>query len=72
MVLEVKNPPANAGDTIMWVQSLSSEDPLEKKMAIYSSVLAWEIPWTEEPGKEQFLGLQRLGNDQCTHTHKVK
>ena len=67
----VKNPPANAGDTIMWVQSLGWEDPLEKKMAIYSSVLTWEIPWTEEPGREQ-LGLQRLGNDQCTHTHNVK
>ena len=55
----------------MWVQSLGWEDPLEKKMAIYSSVLTCEIPWTEEPGREQ-LGLQRLGNDQCTHTHNVK
>ena len=44
----VKNPPANAGET--WVQSLGQEDPLEKEMANHSSILAWEIPWTEEPG----------------------
>ena len=44
----VKNPPANAGET--WVQSLSQEDSLEKEMANHSSILAWEIPWTEEPG----------------------
>ena len=43
----VKNPPANAGDR---VQSLSREDPLEKEMASDSSILAWEIPWTREPG----------------------
>ena len=34
----------------MWVRSLGQEDPLEKEMAIYSSILAWEIPWTEKPG----------------------
>ena len=39
------------------VQSLGQEDPLEKEMAIYSSILAWEIPWTEEPG-----GLQSMGS----------
>ena len=44
----VKNPPANAVDT--WVQSLGQEDPLEDSMATHSSILAWEIPWTEEPG----------------------
>ena len=43
----VKNPPAMQ-DT--WVQSLRQEDPLEKGMAIYYSILAWRIPWTEEPG----------------------
>ena len=42
-----------------WVQSLSWEDPLEKEMATYSSILAWEIPWTEEPGGLQSMGLQR-------------
>ena len=43
----------------MWVQSLGLEDPLEKEMATHSGILAWEIPWTEEPGGLQFLGLQR-------------
>ena len=42
-----------------WVQSLGLEDPLEKEMATHSGILAWEIPWTEEPGGLQFLGLQR-------------
>ena len=49
----VKNPPANAGDT-----SLSLEDPLEKELATHSSVLAWEIPWTEEPGGLQSMRSQ--------------
>ena len=43
------------------VQSLSQEDPLEKKMATHSSILAWRIPWTEEPGRLQSMGLQRVG-----------
>ena len=42
-----------------WVQSLGLEDPLEKEMANYSSILAWEIPWTEEPGRLQSIGLQK-------------
>ena len=54
----VKNPPANAGDTEMWVQSLGREDPLEEEMATYSSILAWEIPWAEEPGGLQSMELQ--------------
>ena len=41
------------------VQSLGQEDPLEKEMSTHSSVLAWEIPWTEEPGRVQFMGLQK-------------
>ena len=41
-----------------WVQSLSWEDPLEKEMAAHSSTLAWKIPWTEEPGRLQSMGLQ--------------
>ena len=56
----VKNLPA------MWetqVQSLSWEDPLEKGMAIHSSILAWRIPWTEEPDKLQFMGSQRVKHD---------
>ena len=45
----------------MWVQSLGQEDHLEKEMATHSSILAWKIPWTEEPGGLQFMGLQRIG-----------
>ena len=51
----VKNPPAIAGDV---VQSLGREDPLEKEMATHSSILSWRIPWTEEPGELQYMGLQ--------------
>ena len=42
----------------MLVQTLDGEDPLEKEMATHSTILAWEIPWTEEPGGLQFMGLQ--------------
>ena len=45
------------------VQSLGREDPLEKDMATHSSILAWKIPWTEEPGGLQSMGLQRVGHD---------
>ena len=45
------------------VQSLGWEDPLEKEMATYSSILAWKIPWTEEPDRLQFMGSQRVGHD---------
>ena len=45
------------------VQSLGQEDPLEKGMATNSSTLAWRIPWTEEPGELQFMGLQRFRHD---------
>ena len=45
------------------VQSLGWEDPLEKEMAAYSSILAWKIPWTEEPGRLQSMGSQRVGHD---------
>ena len=46
-----------------WVQSLGWEDPLEKKMATHSSILAWRIPWMEEPGGLQSTGSQRIGHD---------
>ena len=46
-----------------WVCSLGWEDPLEKEMATHSSILAWRIPWTEESGSIQSMGLQRVGND---------
>ena len=47
----------------IWVQSLGQGDLLEKEMATYSSILAWKIPWTEESGRLQFMGLQRIGHD---------
>ena len=47
----------------MWVQSLSQEDPLEEGKATNSTVLAWKIPWTEEPGRLQSIGSQRLRHD---------
>ena len=56
----VKNLPA-IQDT--WVQSLGQEAPLEKKMATHSSILDWQISWTEEPGRLQSMGLQRVGHD---------
>ena len=46
-----------------WVQSLGQEDPLEKEMATHSSILAWKIPWTEEPGRLQSMESQRVGHD---------
>ena len=62
----VKNLPA------VWetrVQSLGWEDPLEKEMATHSSTLAWKIPWTEEPGRLQTTGLQRVRHDWATSFH---
>ena len=47
----------------MQVQSLSRKDPLEKDMATHSSILAWRIPWTEEPGRLQSIGSQRVRHD---------
>ena len=55
-----KNPPAMQET---WVRSLGWEDPVEKGMATHSSILAWEIPWTEEPGGLQSMGSQRVGQD---------
>ena len=54
----VKNPPAVRE---AWVPSLGGEDLLEEGMATHSSILAWRIPWTEEPGRLQSMGLQRVG-----------
>ena len=52
----VKNMPANAG----YVRDTGREDPLEKEMATHSSILAWRIPWTEEPGRLRSSGLQYM------------
>ena len=58
-----------------WVRSLGWEDPLEKEMATHYSVLAWRIPWIEEPGRLQSMGLQRVGHDWATslslHSHFI-
>ena len=56
----VKNPPAMQET---WVQPLGWEDSLEKEMATLSSILAWEIPWTAEPGRPQSMWSQRVGHD---------
>ena len=60
-----KNPPAMQKTQ---VRSLGRQDPLEKGMAAHSSILAWRIPWTEEPGRLQCLGLQRVGHNWVTNT----
>ena len=60
----VKNPPA-IPET--WVRSLGQEDPLEKELASHSSIFAWEIPWTEEPG-----GLQSMGSQRVRHKLAIK
>ena len=52
----------------IWVQFLVLEDPLEKEMAIHSSIFAWEIPQTEEPGRPQSMGSQRVGHVLATTT----
>ena len=51
------------------VRSLGREDPLEKKMTTLSSILAWKVPWTEEPGGLQSTGSQRVGHNWATNTH---
>ena len=59
----VQKPPAKHKT---WVWSLVWEDPLVKEMVTYSSILAWEVPWTEKPGQLQFMGLQRAGHNLVT------
>ena len=75
LVPVVKNSPANAGRHETQVWSLGREDPLEEGMATHSSILAWRIPWTEEPGRLWPIS-QRVGynwsNLACTHTHVLK
>ena len=56
-----------------WVQSLRQEDPLEKRMATHSSILAWKIPWTAEPGGLQSMGHKRdMGHDLVTKQQSVR
>ena len=61
--LVVRNPPANAGDIRDVVHSLGWEDPLEEGMATHANILAWRIPWAEEPGRLQSMGPQRVGHE---------
>ena len=60
MAQQVKNPPAMQETQL---QSLGWEDPLEQETATHSSIFAWEIPWTEKPGRLQSMGPQRVGHD---------
>ena len=59
----VKNLPAMQEPQETWVQSLGLEDPLEEHIATHSSILAWRIPWIEQPGRLQPMGSQRAGHD---------
>ena len=63
MALIVKNPPANTGEARdrPGFPPLGQEDPLEEEMTTHSSILAWRILWTEDPGRLQFMGSQRVG-----------
>ena len=63
MALVVKNSPANTRDIRDAGSTLDREGPLEEGMATHSSVLAWRIPWTEEPGGLQSIGAQRVGHN---------
>ena len=63
VALVVKNLPANAEDARVWIQSLGQKDPLEKGMATHSGILAWRIPWTEEPVRLQSIASQRARHD---------
>ena len=65
----VKNPPAKQETQ---VQSVGWEDPLEKEIAIYPSILAWKTPWTEEPGGLQTVALQKAGHDWTTKQQQTK
>ena len=53
----------------MWVQSLGQEDSLEKEMATHFSILAYKMPWTEDPGRLQSTGSKKSDMDEHTHTH---
>ena len=53
----------------MWIRSPGREDLLEKGMATHSSILAWRIPWTEEPGRLQSMGSKRVGHDYSNLAH---
>ena len=64
----VKNLPAMQETQEMRVRSLGWKDALEVDLATHSNILAWRIPWTEEPSRLQSMGLQRVGQDRATNT----
>ena len=78
MTISLCNFPGNSdgkASAYMWetrVRSLGQEDPLEKEMATHSSILAWKIPWTEEPGRLQSIGSQRVRHDWATSLYYYK
>ena len=59
----IKKLPTRQERQAVWFRSVGWEDPLEKEVATHSSILAWEIPWTEEPGGLQSMGSQRVEHD---------
>ena len=80
MVISFKSLSAGGGDSVAKntpavqqsrVRSLGREDPLEKEMAALSNILAWETPWTVEPGELQSLGSQRVDTEQLTFAHSL-
>ena len=73
VVLVVKNSPANAGDVReTWVWSLGWDDPLEEDIATHSRILAWRIPWTEEPGRLQSIVSHRVGHNLAHSAHMTE
>ena len=64
-----KETPACWHRRLRWISSLGGEDPLEKERTTHSSILAWEIPWTEEPGGLQYMVLQRVRHDGSDLAH---
>ena len=71
MAQQVKNPPAMWEMQKTQVQSLGREDPLEKEMATHSDILAWRIPWTEEPGELQSKGCKESDLTECLSTQAL-
>ena len=67
----VKNPPAMQDPQETRVQSLGGEDPPEKEMATQQSILAWEIPWTEKPGRLQSMVHKTVGHDLATKQQQI-
>ena len=66
----IKNMPAMQELQEIWVRSLSREDPMEENTATHSNIRAWRIPWTEEPGGLQSIGLQRVRHDCSDIGHR--